>query len=175
MTPTISLQFSDPRLKELVLEQLAHTPLTIVSEGEEADYTLKQEELALPLRLGELLDRIRYKLSNRNWWSDGNSQSEDLGQFWFESGESRLVHKEKGDIIRLTDKERLLLRSLLQAAANKLPREKLLQDVWGYKEGTETHTLETHLYRLRQKLEPYAAQNIIQADGNGHYFLNFDQ
>ena len=56
--------------------------------------------------------------------------------------------------IRLTEKETNILKYLYRAGAKAVSREELLAEVWGYNAGVTTHTLETHVYRLRQKIEP---------------------
>lgn len=78
---------------------------------------------------------------------------------------------ESGDeIARLTDKEIALLRCLALAGEQGVEREDLLRTVWGYQaDGLETHTLETHIYRLRQKMEPDpAAPSYLQTKANGY-------
>lgn len=66
-----------------------------------------------------------------------------------------------GDAIRLTEKERDLIMALYRASNRQLSREDLLDQVWGYRPDLETHTLETHIYRLRQKIEANADQPAI--------------
>ena len=63
----------------------------------------------------------------------------------------------KGNKVRLTEKETAILRYLYRAGQRPVSRETLLQEVWGYNSGVTTHTLETHIYRLRQKVEKDAA------------------
>ena len=84
------------------------------------------------------------------------------GEFTLFLSDNILTHIESGDDVRLTDKERLLLRFLSEAGDIGIPRKDLLKAVWGYADDAETHTLETHIYRLRQKLEIYHAQNLIK-------------
>jgi len=67
----------------------------------------------------------------------------------------------KGKKIRLTEKEMSILRYLYRAEQRPVPRETLLQEVWGYNSGVTTHTVETHIYRLRQKIENDAASPAI--------------
>ena len=73
----------------------------------------------------------------------------------------------KGQKIRLTEKETAILRFLYRAGQTPMSRETLLQDVWGYNSGVTTHTLETHVYRLRQKIEkdPSRAEILITEQG----------
>ena len=68
--------------------------------------------------------------------------------------------------MRLTEKETAILRYLYRAGQKPVSRETLLQEVWGYNSGVTTHTLETHIYRLRQKVEKDAAAAADPGDGS---------
>ena len=73
--------------------------------------------------------------------------------------------------VRLTEKETAILRFLYRAGQLPVSRETLLQEVWGYNSGVTTHTLETHIYRLRQKIEKDAANPEILVTEAGGYKL----
>ena len=73
--------------------------------------------------------------------------------------------------MRLTEKETAILRYLYRAGQRPVSRETLLQEVWGYNSGVTTHTLETHIYRLRQKVEKDAASPAILVTESGGYKL----
>ena len=73
--------------------------------------------------------------------------------------------------VRLTEKETAILRFLYRAGQQPVSRETLLQEVWGYNSGVTTHTLETHIYRLRQKIEKDAANPEILVTEAGGYKL----
>ena len=77
----------------------------------------------------------------------------------------------KGNKVRLTEKETAILRFLYRAGQRSVSREILLQEVWGYNSGVTTHTLETHIYRLRQKIEKDAAMPEILVTEAGGYKL----
>jgi DNA-binding response OmpR family regulator len=77
----------------------------------------------------------------------------------------------KGNKVRLTEKETAILRFLYRAGQKSISREVLLQEVWGYNSGVTTHTLETHIYRLRQKIEKDAAMPEILVTEAGGYKL----
>jgi DNA-binding response OmpR family regulator len=111
-----------------------------------------------------LLARIRAQLRQ-------HEASEDavftIGPYTFRPSSKILVNP-KGNKVRLTEKETGVLRYLCRAGQRPVSRETLLQEVWGYNSGLTTHTLETHIYRLRQKIEKDAASPAIlvtQADG----------
>ncbi len=103
-----------------------------------------------PFRFGVLLARIRAHLRS-------HEQSEDavfrIGPYEFRPGMKMLVD-EKQRKLRLTEKETNILKYLYRNQPRPVPREELLTEVWGYNAGVTTHTLETHVYRLRQKIEP---------------------
>jgi DNA-binding response OmpR family regulator len=125
------------------------------------------------IRLGEVLDSLGYLLSGRENHIEEDNQHIDLGHFTLRPSENLLIHKNSNDKIPLTDKERMLLRYLVQSGLEGMPRADLLKSVWGYAEETETHTLETHIYRLRQKLENYGAENLIKVQ-DGRYRISKD-
>ena len=121
------------------------------------DYVVK------PFRFAVLLARIRAQLRS-------HEASEDavftIGHYSFRPGAKLLVN-ERGSKIRLTEKETAILRYLYRTGQKPVVREVLLQEVWGYNSGVITHTLETHIYRLRQKIEkdPARAQILITESG----------
>ncbi len=103
-----------------------------------------------PFRFAVLLARIRAHLRS-------HEQSEDavfhLGPYEFRPA-AKLLLDERGKKIRLTEKETSILKYLYRSGEKAVQREVLLSEVWGYNAGVTTHTLETHVYRLRQKIEP---------------------
>src|SRR5262249_52421765 len=84
---------------------------------------------------------------------------------------SKLLLNPEGNEVRLTEKETGVLRYLCRAGQRPVSRETLLQEVWGYNSGLTTHTLETHIYRLRQKIEKDAASPAILVSQAGGYKL----
>ena len=73
--------------------------------------------------------------------------------------------------VRLTEKETNILKYLYRAGGKAVAREELLAEVWGYNAAVTTHTLETHVYRLRQKIEPDPANARILITEAGGYRL----
>jgi DNA-binding response OmpR family regulator len=78
-----------------------------------------------------------------------------------------MLLNQKGSRIHLTEKETLMLKHFCRAGGKVVAREVLLQEVWGYNSGVTTHTLETHIYRLRQKIErdPSHAELLVTEPG----------
>lgn len=117
-----------------------------------------------PFRLGVLLARIRAQLRQ-------HERSEDavfnLGPYSFHPAAKMLVSTDSDNKIRLTEKEAAILKYLLRSGNSVIGRDELLNEVWGYNSGVTTHTLETHVYRLRQKLEkdPSNAEVLVTEPG----------
>ena len=120
-----------------------------------------------PFRFGVLLARIRAHLRS-------HEQSEaavfSIGPYEFRPA-SKLLIDAKQKKIRLTEKEANILKYLYRAGLKPVPREELLAEVWGYNAGVTTHTLETHVYRLRQKIEPDPGHARILVTEAGGYRL----
>ncbi len=74
---------------------------------------------------------------------------------------------ERGDEVALTEKETDILLALVRARGARVARETLLRKVWGYQDGIDTHTLETHVYRLRQKMEAAGIATMLETDESG--------
>ena len=118
-----------------------------------------------PFRFGVLLARIRAHLRQ-------HEQSEDaifkVGPYTFKPSAKMLI-REDNRKVRLTEKETAIIKFLLRAGEQVVSRDVLLHDVWGYNAGVTTHTLETHVYRLRQKIERDPAHaEILVTEGGGY-------
>ena len=124
--------------------------------------------VAKPFRLGVLLARIRAQLRQ-------HEQSEDavftIGPYIFKPSAKQLVDEERGVKLRLTEKEVAILKYLYRMGEKVVTREVLLDEVWGYNAEVATHTLETHIYRLRQKIEPDPSNARILVTEAGGYRL----
>lgn len=116
-----------------------------------------------PFRFAVLLARIRAHLRQFE-------QSEDatfaIGPYSFKPS-GKILLESDGRRIRLTEKETAILKYLYRAGEKPVTRDILLHEVWGYNSGVTTHTLETHIYRLRQKIEknPASAELLVTEAG----------
>ncbi len=123
--------------------------------------------VAKPFKFPVLLARIRAQLRQ-------HEQSEDavfnIGPYVFKPA-MKLLLDEAEKKIRLTEKETNILKFLYRANDAIVPRDTLLHEVWGYNAGVTTHTLETHIYRLRQKIEPDPSNARLLVTESGGYRL----
>jgi DNA-binding response OmpR family regulator len=119
--------------------------------------------LTKPFRFPVLLARINAALRQHD-------QSEDvvftIGQYSFQPS-AKLLEANDGGKVRLTDKETSILKYLYRQGPKTITRDVLLKEVWGYNNRVTTHTLETHIYRLRQKIErdPSNARLLVTEEG----------
>ena len=117
-----------------------------------------------PFRLNVMLARLRAQLRQ-------HEQSEDavftIGPYSFKPAAKLMLDDETNAKVRLTEKETAILKYLYRAGEKVIARDQLLGEVWGYNAGVTTHTLETHVYRLRQKIErdPSNAEILVTEPG----------
>lgn len=124
------------------------------------------ETIAKPFRFSVLLARLNARMG-RHAASDAATLK--VGPYFFRPTAKLLTDGGKRKI-RLTEKETNILK-FLHNAARAVPRETLLHEVWGYSPAVTTHTLETHIYRLRRKIEQDPAKARILVTENGGYRL----
>ncbi|RAI59424.1 response regulator transcription factor [Roseicella frigidaeris] len=124
--------------------------------------------IAKPFRLSELLARVRAQL---RVFDNSEDATFTIGHYMFRPSARLLVDPAKNRKVRLTDKECRILKYLLRANAAPVNRATLLADVWGFNSGVTTHTLETHIYRLRQKMEADPANPQLLLTDRGAYRL----
>lgn len=125
--------------------------------------------VAKPFKFGVLLARIRAQLRQ---YEESENATCQIGRFTFKPGVRLLVDNERpGRKVHLTDKEAAILKFLYRAGNAAVPRERLLAEVWGYNSAVTTHTLETHIYRLRQKIETDPAKAALLITESGGYRL----
>jgi len=118
-----------------------------------------------PFRFAVLLARMRAQLRT-------HEQSEDavfnIGHYTFRPSQ-KLLTEEDGNKVRLTEKETAIMKYLYRAEQKVISRDELLEQVWGYNSGVTTHTLETHIYRLRQKVEKDPSNaRLLVTEGGGY-------
>jgi DNA-binding response OmpR family regulator len=169
----LDLDLPDQNGRE-VLQQLREAGVTapvimLTAADGEADTVMgldagASDYVTKPYRFSVLLARVRAQLR-------AHEQSEEVvlrvGPYEFHPA-ARVLVDPKNRKLRLTDKEANILKYLYRAGDKPVTREELLAEVWGYNAGVTTHTLETHVYRLRQKIEPdpgHARLLITEAGG----------
>jgi len=148
------------QLAATLREQGLSCPLLLLTDGE-APAT--PESLARPFRISTLLARL-HALNTHH--APADDAAVRIGPYTFHPS-AKLLQAD-GRKVRLTEKETNILK-FLHASSGTVPRDILLHEVWGYSPAVATHTLETHIYRLRKKIEqdPANAQ-ILLTEGGGY-------
>ena len=114
------------------------------------DHNHKADEyIVKPFRYPVLLKSIETQLHK---FKKSENTQYSIGNYAFKPN-SKILESNEGKSIRLTEKENNILNFLYKNLGNVINRETLLHEVWGYNSKVTTHTLETHIYRLRQKFE----------------------
>ncbi len=125
--------------------------------------------IAKPFRLNELLARMRAQL---RVFDNSEDAVFTIGPYLFRPAAKMLQDPVRNRKIRLTEKEAAILKFLYRAGGQPVGRQILLNEVWGYNSAVTTHTLETHVYRLRQKIEPDPSNAALLVTEGGGYRLD---
>jgi DNA-binding response OmpR family regulator len=126
--------------------------------------------IAKPFRAHELLARLHAQLRN---FDRSEEAVFPVGPYTFRPAKKLLQDTAKNRRIRLTDKETAVLKFLYRSET-AVNRQILMHEVWGYNSAVTTHTLETHIYRLRQKIEADPANPSLLVTEGGGYRLRPD-
>lgn len=157
-----ALEGGGERLADTLRQDGFQGPILLLTEALTTG-AMAHEQLPKPFRLSALLTRLSAHLGLHG----GDERAFQIGPYLFQPAAKLLTGARK---IRLTEKETNILKFLHQAGRT-VPRETLLHEVWGYSPAVTTHTLETHIYRLRRKIEDDPAQAKILVTENGGYRL----
>jgi DNA-binding response OmpR family regulator len=145
--------------------------IMLTGSDEEADVVRgldsgANDYIAKPFRLNELLARLRAQL---RIFENSEDAVFTIGPYTFRPSAKLLQEPQRNRRIRLTEKEAAILKFLYRAGTKPVARQILLNEVWGYNAAVTTHTLETHIYRLRQKIEPDPANaRLLVTEGGGY-------
>ncbi len=122
--------------------------------------------IAKPFRMAELLARLRAQL---RIFENSEDAVFTIGPYTFRPAAKLLQEPARNRRIRLTEKEAAILKFLYRSGTRPVARQVLLNEVWGYNAAVTTHTLETHIYRLRQKIEPDPTNaRLLVTEGGGY-------
>ena len=127
----------------LVAEELGEDVAIVALDAGANDYVLK------PFKINVLVAKIR---SNIRQFEQSEFAILRFGRFSFKPGDKILLNNSSKEEVRLTDKETAIIKLLYLSGGEVVTRATLLEEVWGYNTTLTTHTLETHIYRIRQKV-----------------------
>ena len=147
----------------------AKVPLFLFTSDEKMSTLENVHVFVKPFRLAELLDSLHSCINRFENSAEGFLR---FGTYELQPAAKDIINLKTGESIKLTEKEVAIIKHLYKASPNITSKNELLQEVWGYSPEASTHTIETHIYRLRQKVEhgDDSAQLIMTEDGG--YLLN---
>ena len=126
------------------------------------------EYIIKPFKYLDLLKSIETQLHK---FKKSENTQYNIGNYVFKPN-SKILESNESRSIRLTEKENNILKFLYKNSGNTVSRETLLHEVWGYNSKVTTHTLETHIYRLRQKIEDDPSNACFLITEPGGYKLH---
>ena len=144
--------------------------ILLISKGSENDVINglnagANDYITKPVRLGELLALVRAQLRQ---FKSTDATRFTIGPLEFTPTNKMLSIGGKPERILLTEKETLVLKMLVLSFPTPVAKEVLLKEVWGFQSDLSTHTLETHIYRLRQKIKTLTEFTFIFTSENGY-------
>ena len=150
--------------------------IMLTGQQEETDIikgldTGANDYIAKPMRFGELVARIRVQLRQYKSSDDVRFTTQDLE---FQPANKTLTALDSQRVVVLTEKETMILKKLFRIWPAATSKEMLLSEVWGYQNMLATHTLETHIYRLRQKIARLTADPIVETTQEGYRLVKPD-
>ena len=144
----------------LVAEELGEDVAIVALDAGANDYVLK------PFKINVLVAKIR---SNIRQFEQSEFAILRFGRFSFKPGDKILLNNSSKEEVRLTDKETAIIKLLYLSGGEVVTRATLLEEVWGYNTTLTTHTLETHIYRIRQKVgNTSSGQDFIATESEGY-------
>ena len=159
-----------------VLKTMLHVPLMVFTKKDcyvkpsFIQQFLLNKTIIKPFKMSWLTDEIDELLAELG---DKPMSPTRIGEYLFLEDESLLLGPDDSKKIRLTEKETAILIRLSAANGESVSRNTLLEEVWGYKTGIDSHTLETHIYRLRKKIEELGSSSSFLKTSRDGYKLLF--
>lgn len=152
------------KLRELHKQQLQVPTILLLSSGADAGDAEASNIVYKPLVLNNFFNLLQAGINIYENSSDGYL---NFNQYELRPSKKEILNLRNNEIIKLTEKEVAIIKYLYKAKDKIVSKNELLQEVWGYSPEVTTHTIETHIYRLRQKVEheDAAAQIILTSDG----------
>ncbi len=150
----------EPDMVELLSEKTKAPIIMLGRQHEEAALSLKT-----PIRLDMLRQRLNVFLSAR-----ATDITFETADFLFSAHKRQLTDKKNGREIALTEKESALIAYLVTCADHTATKEQLLEAVWNYRPDIETHTIESHVYALKQKIGIHA-DSLLQSTPEGYHLF----
>ena len=152
------------KLKEIHKRRLQVPIILLLSAGKDAGDAEASNIVYKPIALNKFLNLLQAGI---NIYENSSEGYLNFNQYELRPSKKEILNQRNNEIIKLTEKEVAIIKYLYKAKDKIVSKNELLQEVWGYSPEVTTHTIETHIYRLRQKVEheDVSAQIILTSDG----------
>ena len=147
----------------------AKVPLFLFTSDEKMSTFENVHVFVKPFRLAELLDSLHSCINRFENSIEGFLR---FGNYELRPTAKEIINLKTGESVKLTEKEVAIIKYLYKASPNITSKNELLKEVWGYSPDVSTHTIETHIYRLRQKVEHEDDSPQLIKTEDGGYLLN---
>ena len=160
----------DEQVNSIINYSSRPVPVFLLGKSGEEYNDIDAEVIMKPIQLSALLDALKSGIHIFENSEDGYLR---FNQYELRPLAKEILNERNGEITKLTEKEVSIIKYLYKSGSKTISKNELLQEVWGYSPDVTTHTIETHIYRLRQKVEQedISAQLILTSDGG--YQLKF--
>ena len=155
-----------PEILEKLRLNHPRTPIILLqkSDDEKVGSSALNNVIFKPLSLDKLLNQIKSGINILENTEDGYLT---FNKYIVRPIKKDIYNQRNQEVVKLTEKEVAIIKHLYKCRDRIVTKNELLQEVWGYSPDVSTHTIETHIYRLRQKVEheDAEAQLILTEDG----------
>lgn len=148
------------------LNNFGETKIPLIWLGDEADDTIKASQvITKPIVLERFLDCLR---AANSVFENSDEGKLEFGDYILYPAQREIVNVETEQTFKLTEKETAICKYLYKNSDKYISKQDLLTQVWEYSEDATTHTVETHIYRLRQKVESGGGAPLIETSDGGY-------
>jgi DNA-binding response OmpR family regulator len=149
-----------------IQKKMCKTPIVYLSSDDSNNFPDSVHVIAKPIKLENFLDTVHASV---NIFSNSSNGIISFNKFELNSGNKEIKNLRNEEITKLTEREVSILKYLYKVQKKIVSKSELLSEVWGYNPNVTTHTVETHIYRLRQKVEHDNKEfQIIITEDNGY-------
>ncbi len=147
------------------------TPIIFLTKNDEFSGDRVHKTIYKPFFLSVFLDTIKSSINIFENSEDGNLE---FNNYILYPSRKEVLNMRNNELTKLTEKEVSIIKYLYKNKDKVVGKNDLMCEVWGYSADATTHTVETHIYRLRQKVEQenIAAQLILTSDGGYQLITN---
>ena len=162
----------NPSLTKIVNQNIKFDNIFVINEPNKKDINLKisseVNNINIPLKMNDICQRIENYLIQIN---TNTKRIIKYKNFSYDPSTRKLINK--STFLRFTEKEDQIFTCLMENANHYITKKDLLNKVWSYGDGIDTHTLETHIYALRKKIESKLnIKNLIMFEEKKGYYVN---